>query len=185
MPRQKQFGKRKCHRNRFTDMNHKEECADKELLNASESERKLNNSDLFSANSVNENDKRLCNEESTNIIAVLNVLKTLLNTVSKCKHCNNTDCFDVLEETNNRRGLATSFLFICKSCGCYSSSMTSYISENGNDINTRLVYGMRYVGKGKCAARTLCAARNLSLPPANFERLNYSLCQALSSECSK
>ncbi|GBO06220.1 hypothetical protein AVEN_245153-1 [Araneus ventricosus] len=128
MPRHKQFGKRKCQRNQFTDMNQKEKCADKELLNACASERKSNSSDLFSGNHVDGNDKRLCSEESTNIIVDLNVLKSLLNTVSKCRHCNSTDCFDVLEETNSRRGLATSLLFICKSCGGSSSSMTSYIS---------------------------------------------------------
>ncbi|GBL74184.1 hypothetical protein AVEN_231064-1 [Araneus ventricosus] len=185
MPRHKQFVKRKCHRNQLTDMNQKEECADKKQLNASASKRKLNSSDLFPANNVDENDKRLCNEETTNIIVDLNVLKTLLNTVSKCKRCNSTDCFDVLEETNSRRGLATSLLFICKSCGCFSSSVTSYIFENGYDINTRLVYGMRCIGKVKCVARTSCAVMKLLPPPAKFEQLNYSLCQALSYAFSK
>ncbi|GBL72577.1 hypothetical protein AVEN_127845-1 [Araneus ventricosus] len=111
MPRHKQFGKRKCHHNQFTDTNQKEKSADKELLNASASKRKLNSSDLFAANHVDENDKRLCSEESTNIIVDLNIIKTILNTVSKCKHCNSTDCFDVLEEMNSRRGLVTSFLY--------------------------------------------------------------------------
>ncbi|GBM57789.1 hypothetical protein AVEN_154503-1 [Araneus ventricosus] len=168
MLRHKQFGKRKCQRNQFTDMNQKEKCADKELLNASASKRKLNSSDLFPANHVDENDKRLCSEENTNIIVYLNVIKTILNTVSKCKHCNNSYCFDVLEEMNSRRGLATALLFVCKSCGCSSNSMTSYISQNGYDINTRLVYGMICIGKGKCAARALCAVMNLPPPPAKF-----------------
>ncbi|GBN42765.1 hypothetical protein AVEN_121665-1 [Araneus ventricosus] len=128
MPKHKQFAKRKCQRNQFTDMNQKEKCADKELLNASVSKRKMNSSDLFLANHADENDKRVCSEESTNTIIDLNVLKSLLNTVSKCKHCNSTDCSDVLEETNTRRGLATSLMFIWKSCGGSSSSMTSYKS---------------------------------------------------------
>ncbi|GBM01064.1 hypothetical protein AVEN_136621-1 [Araneus ventricosus] len=63
--------------------------------------------------------------------------------------------------------------------------MTSYISENGYDINTRLVYGMRCIGKGKCAALTLYAVMNLPPPPAKFEILNSSLCRTLSSACSK
>ncbi|GBO35999.1 hypothetical protein AVEN_96917-1 [Araneus ventricosus] len=129
--------------------------------------RKLNSTDLFSANHLDEIDKRLCSEESTNIIVDLNVIKTILNTVSKCKHCHITDCFDVLEELNSRRGLATSLLIVCKSCGRSSSSMTSYISQNGYDINTRLVYGMRCIGKGKFAARTLCAVMNL--PPSTCQ----------------
>ncbi|GBN92695.1 hypothetical protein AVEN_242308-1 [Araneus ventricosus] len=41
-------------------MNQKEKSADKELLNASASKRKLNSSDLFPANHVDEKDKRLC-----------------------------------------------------------------------------------------------------------------------------
>ncbi|GBN47655.1 hypothetical protein AVEN_62610-1 [Araneus ventricosus] len=85
-------------------MNQKEKCSDKELQNARASKTKLNSSDLLLENNVNENDKRLCNAESTNIIVDLNALKTALNTVSKCKHCNSTDCFDDLEETNSRRG---------------------------------------------------------------------------------
>ncbi|GBO38190.1 hypothetical protein AVEN_104491-1 [Araneus ventricosus] len=128
MPRHKQFGKRKWQGNQFTDTNQKEKSAAKELLNAIASKRKLNSSDFFSANHVDENDKRLSSEESTNIIADLNVIKTILNTVSKCKHCNSTDYFDVLEEMNSRRGLATSLLFVCKSYSYSSSSMTSYIS---------------------------------------------------------
>ncbi|GBL72576.1 hypothetical protein AVEN_127844-1 [Araneus ventricosus] len=45
---------------------------------------------------------------------------------------------------------------------------------------------MRCIGKGKCAARTLSAVMNLGPPPpAKFERLNSSLCRALSSACSK
>ncbi|GBO06106.1 hypothetical protein AVEN_55897-1 [Araneus ventricosus] len=180
MPTHKQFGERNCQRNQFTDMNQKEKSADKELLNVSASERKLNSNDLFSANHVDENDKRLCSEESTNIIVDLNGIKTILNTVSKCKHCSSTDCFYVLEEMNSRRGLATSLPFVCKSCGYSSSSMASYISQNSYDIKTRLMYGMRCIGKGKCAARTLWDVMNLP-PPAKFERLNSSLCRALST----
>ncbi|GBL55272.1 hypothetical protein AVEN_117879-1 [Araneus ventricosus] len=86
---------------------------------------------------------------------------------------------------NSRRGLSTTLLFVCKSCGYSSISMTSYVSQNGYDINTRLMYGMRCIGKGKCAARTFCAVMNLPPPPAKFERLNSFLCRALSSACSK
>ncbi|GBO00074.1 hypothetical protein AVEN_84461-1 [Araneus ventricosus] len=60
--------------------------------------------------------------------------------------------------------------------------MTSYESQNGYDINTRLVYGMRCTGKGKCAAR---CGNEPATPPAKFERLNSSLYRALSSAYSK
>ncbi|GBN28199.1 hypothetical protein AVEN_129299-1 [Araneus ventricosus] len=98
-------------------MNQKEECADKELLDATASKRKLNSSDLFSANNVDENDKGLCNEESTNINVDLNVLKT----VSKCKHCNNmcnsTDCFDFLDR---KCRLQTTDKIVIASCALHN-----------------------------------------------------------------
>lgn len=120
------------------------------------------------------------NDESTNCR-----LEVLVNTVSKCKYCNSIDCFDVLEQANSHKVLATFLLFIYKSCGCSNSLMTSYISQNGYEINSRLVYGARFTGKGKCAARILYAVMDLPLPPAKLERFNNSLCQALSSVCSK
>ncbi|GBN33810.1 hypothetical protein AVEN_128335-1 [Araneus ventricosus] len=53
------------------------------------------------------------------------------------------------------------------------------MSQNGYDINTRLVYGMRFIGKGKCADRTLCAVMDLPTPLPNLKEL------ILPSACSK
>ncbi|GBM18484.1 hypothetical protein AVEN_66842-1 [Araneus ventricosus] len=60
--------------------------------------------------------------------------------------------------------------------------MTSYISENGYDINTR--WNEMHWKRQMCCSHILCG-NELATPPANFERLNYSLCRALSSACSK
>ncbi|KAF8768394.1 hypothetical protein HNY73_021218 [Argiope bruennichi] len=69
---------------------------------------------------------------------------------------------------------------------CYSTSaMTSNISKTGYDINTRLVYAFRCIGKGKTASRAFCAVMNLPPPPAKFERFNNSLSTALEKVCSK
>lgn len=183
MPRRKQFGKRKCHRNQFMKIEDIKECADTEVLKVSASKSKLTNDDSFSAQNVSENNKLFCNEEAVNIIFDLKILKTLLNAVSQCKYCKSDNCFDVIEEVNSRKGLASSLLFICTNCGNSCSSMTSTISKTGYEINNRLVYGMRCIGKGKNAARTLCAVMNLPPPPSKFERYNANLSQALSSVC--
>ncbi|KAF8794725.1 hypothetical protein HNY73_002668 [Argiope bruennichi] len=57
--------------------------------------------------------------------------------------------------------------------------MTSNISKTSYDLNTRLVYAFRCIGKSKTAARTFCAVMNLPPPPAKFERFNNSLSAAL------
>ncbi|KAF8773538.1 hypothetical protein HNY73_016193 [Argiope bruennichi] len=63
--------------------------------------------------------------------------------------------------------------------------MTSNISKTGYDINTRLVYAFRCIGKGKTAARAFCAVMDLPPLPAKFERFNSSLSTALEKVCSK
>ncbi|KAF8766554.1 hypothetical protein HNY73_019606 [Argiope bruennichi] len=63
--------------------------------------------------------------------------------------------------------------------------MTSNISKTGYDINTRLVYAFRCIGKGKTAASAFCAVMNLPPPPAKFESFNNSLSTALEKVCSK
>lgn len=113
----------------------------------------------------------------------MNILSALLNTVSKCKHCNSSNCFDVTETESSRKGLAVRISANCKVCGYGSSAMSSIISDAGYDVNVRLVYGMRCIGKGKCAARTLCAMMNLPSPPAKFERYSAHISKALSTVC--
>lgn len=179
MPRRKQFGKRKLHHNQYFLKNESKECAASDLSDVSASKRKLD---------CSENDDVSNNysyEGSTNIIIDLEILSTVFNTVAKCKNCNASNCFDVLEEKNSCKGIASSLLCICKFCGNSSSAMTSKISKEGYDVNNRLVYAMRCIGKGRCAARTFCAVMNLPPPPAKFEKFYDSLTDALSSACTK
>ncbi|GFV24293.1 uncharacterized protein TNCV_422831 [Trichonephila clavipes] len=49
--------------------------------------------------------------------------------------------------------------------------MSSKISNKCYDVNLRLTYGMRAIGKGG-AARIFCGLMNLPPPPAKFERHN-------------
>ncbi|GFT05053.1 uncharacterized protein NPIL_265111 [Nephila pilipes] len=48
-----------------------------------------------------------------------------------------------------------------------------------DDINIRLAYGMRCIGKGNSAAKTFCAVMNLPPPPAKFELYNDILLRSL------
>ncbi|GFV30924.1 uncharacterized protein TNCV_4013581 [Trichonephila clavipes] len=48
------------------------------------------------------------------------------------------------------------------------------------DINVRLAYGLRCIGKGNSAAKTFCAVMNLPPPPAKFQRYNGILLESLS-----
>ncbi|GFV45536.1 uncharacterized protein TNCV_4855581 [Trichonephila clavipes] len=47
------------------------------------------------------------------------------------------------------------------------------------NINVRLGYGLRCIGKGRSAAKAFCAVMNFSPPPAKFQRYNGILLESL------
>ncbi|GFS56961.1 uncharacterized protein TNCV_2661431 [Trichonephila clavipes] len=79
---------------------------------------------------------------------------------------------ELREDLKNRRGLAVSLEIICHNCEESTSTMSSKISNKCYDVNLRLTYGMRAIGKGGAAARIFCGLMNLPPPPAKFERHN-------------
>ncbi|GFW42726.1 uncharacterized protein TNCV_473161 [Trichonephila clavipes] len=60
---------------------------------------------------------------------------------------------ELREDLKSRRGLAVSLEIICHNCGESTSTMSSKISNKCYDVNLRLTYGMRAIGKGGAAAR--------------------------------
>ncbi|GFX35848.1 uncharacterized protein TNCV_746411 [Trichonephila clavipes] len=76
---------------------------------------------------------------------------------------------ELREDLKRRRGLAVSLEIICHNCGESTSTMSSKISNKFYDVNLRLTYGMRAIGKGGAAARIFCGLMNLPPPPAKFE----------------
>ncbi|GFV59383.1 uncharacterized protein TNCV_4633591 [Trichonephila clavipes] len=76
---------------------------------------------------------------------------------------------ELREDLKSRRGLAVSLEIICHNCGESMSTMSSKISNKCYDVNLRLTYGMRAIGKGGAAARIFCGLMNLPPPPAKFE----------------
>ncbi|GFV57963.1 uncharacterized protein TNCV_2572591 [Trichonephila clavipes] len=79
---------------------------------------------------------------------------------------------ELREDLKSFRGLAVSLEIICHNCGESTSTMPSKISNKCYDVNLRLTYGMRAIGKGGAAARIFCGLMNLPPPPAKFERHN-------------
>ncbi|GFU83980.1 hypothetical protein TNCV_2937691, partial [Trichonephila clavipes] len=55
---------------------------------------------------------------------------------------------ELREDLKSRRGLAVSLEIICHNCGESTSTMSSKISNKCYDVNLRLTYGMRAIGKG-------------------------------------
>ncbi|GFW05130.1 uncharacterized protein TNCV_599241 [Trichonephila clavipes] len=90
--------------------------------------------------------------------------------VQKQRSCR--EKIELREDLKSRRGLAVSLEIICHNCGESTSTMSSKISNKCYDVNLRLTYGMRAIGKGGAAARIFCGLMNLPPPPAKFERHN-------------
>ncbi|GFU26257.1 uncharacterized protein NPIL_322261 [Nephila pilipes] len=57
--------------------------------------------------------------------------------------------------------------------------MSSDTANGFDDINIKLAYSKRYIGKGNSAAKTFYAIMNLPSPPAKFERYNDVLLRSL------
>ncbi|GFW30063.1 hypothetical protein TNCV_1696781 [Trichonephila clavipes] len=65
---------------------------------------------------------------------------------------------ELREDLKSRRGLAVSLEIICHNCGESTSTMSSKISNKCYDVNLRLTYGMRAIGKRwSCCSNILWA----------------------------
>ncbi|GFU31524.1 uncharacterized protein TNCV_3539331 [Trichonephila clavipes] len=160
MPRIKKNGRRK-----YSSNQHKKSKSTAELLLysvESASRRKIKILDL-----LKEQDS-----QNVNIIVELDLLSSLLKNLLCCKYCCSSEKFELREDLKSRRGLAVSLEIICHNCGESTSTMSSKISNKCYDVNLRLTYGMRAIGKGGAAARIFCGLMNLPPPPAKFERHN-------------
>ncbi|GFX35722.1 uncharacterized protein TNCV_745151 [Trichonephila clavipes] len=160
MSRIKKIGRRK-----YSSNQHKKSKSTEELLlNSVESasRRKIKIPDL-----LKEQDS-----QNVNIIVELDLLSSLMKNLLCCKYCCSSEKIELREDLKSRRGLAVSLEIICHNCGESTSTMSSKISNKCYDVNLRLTYGMRVIGKGGTAARIFCGLMNLPPPPAKFERHN-------------
>ena len=96
-----------------------------------------------------------------------------------CKDCGK--CSMTLRElSSKRKGCASCLQFFCASCGWSYSFYTSKKEKKFFDVNRRLVYGMRTIGRGASAAKRFCAVMNMPPPPAPnaYHRHNVFLMKA-------
>ncbi|GFX94969.1 uncharacterized protein TNCV_3046011 [Trichonephila clavipes] len=73
------------------------------------------------------------------------------------------------EDLKSHRRLAVSLETMCHNCGESTRTISSKIPNKCYDINLRLTYGIRAIGKSGVAARIFCGLMNLPPPPAKFE----------------
>lgn len=108
--------------------------------------------------SFNTSDREFSSDSlSGNRILDLEILAGIFAELS-CPKCNS--CKLVLEE-DSRYGLCSHFVLKCENCEFVKGFASSKKTVNEAEINKRLVYGMRQVGKGFSAAYKLCSTLNL------------------------
>ncbi|GFV56361.1 uncharacterized protein TNCV_3123571 [Trichonephila clavipes] len=152
---------------KYSSNQHKKSKSTEELLlNSVESasRRKIKIPDLLK--------EREQDSQNGNIIVELDLLSSLMKNLLCCKYCCSSEKIELREDLKIPRGLAVSLEIICHNCGESKSTMSSKISNKCNDVNLKLTYGMRAIGKGGAAARIFCGLRNLPPPPVKFERHN-------------
>lgn len=76
------------------------------------------------------------------------------------------------EEEGARQGLACKLMIECSACGFSWIFWSSDKTDGFFDINVKCVYGLRSIGKGSVAGRTLFGMLDLPSPPLRFERYN-------------
>lgn len=101
---------------------------------------------------------------SRNIIVDIDILSKLVCSFAACKFCGKEDSIIVSEGA--RKGLASQIMISCVNCDKNNAAMSSKLTRHRlYEINSRFAYGLRSIGKGETAGRTLCAVMNL--PPFN------------------
>ncbi|XP_068672674.1 uncharacterized protein [Montipora foliosa] len=79
------------------------------------------------------------------------------------------DCGDfglvLSEKYCQRKGCASSLRVLCESCGWKHEFCTSKKQTLSYEVNRRLVYSMRFIGKGHSGAKKFCTLMNMPPPP--------------------
>jgi len=71
----------------------------------------------------------------------------------------------LMEDDLNRNGCASSLRLLCENCGWKHLFSTSKRQGKSFEVNRRLVYGMRALGKGHAGAKKFCSLMNIPPPP--------------------
>ena len=91
----------------------------------------------------------------------------VLSSVFEQLRCGDCGSFSLLlmEDSTKRKGCASTLRLLCEHCGWKFSFCTSRKQGKSYEVNRRLVYGMRTIGKGYAGARKFCAIMNMPSPP--------------------
>lgn len=123
----------------------------------------------------------------------VSILENILSKVAVCKLCHGS----LTLSKSSVVGLATEFSIICLNCDQSSKFMNCskitrpITSKNVSteqpyyDLNIRLVYGLRIIGKGYTAARAFCGLMNLPPPPTKFKTFEDILNVTVQTLCEQ
>ena len=98
----------------------------------------------------------------------------VLSSVFEQLRCGDCGCFSLvlMEDSTKRKGCASTLRLLCEHCGWKFSFCTSRKQGKSYEVNRRLVYGMRTIGKGYAGARKFCAIMNVPSPPTEQRPLH-------------
>lgn len=128
-------------------------------------------------------------------IVDISKLESALTEIAVCKFCGNS----LKLSKKSLVGLATKITITCLNCNegqstfnnCDHINVRTSQKDECNaltpmyDLNIRLVYGMRVIGKGFTSARSLCGILNIPPPPTVFSKYERVLGQATDSVCKE
>lgn len=178
MPRIRKFDKRKFHGNKKLDNSTRPSpnplSDQNDSLPVSASKKKISNTklDVSTSGTVEENSKG-------HSIFNLELLQLALSKSCVCKACLKGN-LSLLEIDKPRRGLAVSYVLECDSCGTKTEfSNSKLLPSKAYEVNVRMVYGLRSIGKGYAGGRMLCAMLDLPKPPQKFIRVNKLIAPAV------
>uniref|UniRef100_A0A1B6JDH1 Mutator-like transposase domain-containing protein n=1 Tax=Homalodisca liturata TaxID=320908 RepID=A0A1B6JDH1_9HEMI len=135
------------------------------------------------------------NDESENCIVNIGLLNEALSNVSVCKNCHG----QLVYKVKHIVGLASKIIVSCSDCeNTITVTNSELVRPNTNqneaksdrpntfyDLNLRLVYAMRNIGKGRVAAEKICAFMNLTPPPLRYHEHEHYLGSIAELVCKK
>ena len=97
----------------------------------------------------------------------------------RCHQCGELNLL-FMEDEINRKGCTSSLRLLCENCGWKHSFYTSKQQGKSFEVNRRIVYGMRTLGKGQTGAKKFCSLMNMPPPPA---AKNYAKISGVITSC--
>ena len=94
----------------------------------------------------------------------LEILSELLSSL-RCNECNNFS-ITLIENRFQRKGCASNLNIFCGECGWNNEFFTSKKQTKSFEVNRRLIYSMRALGKGHSGAKKFCTLMNMPPPPS-------------------